>query len=110
MPMMKQINTSTTQFKLKSDNLNRNTEEILQDDYVDLMINQLQSIALPNYAASQKMVDPPIIAIRFGNAVFCKGVVIASVPYKFGKRINHCENIRFIFYHRYRRIVTFKFP
>ena len=54
-------------------------DELSADDYVDVMINQLQSAALPRYAASEKMVDPPLVAIRFGNSIFCKGVVVNGI-------------------------------
>ena len=36
-------------------------------------------MALPVYGASSKLVDPPMIAIRFGNDIFCKGVVTGNV-------------------------------
>ena len=49
------------------------------DDYVDTLIKQIQAAALPNYGASQKMVDPPMVAVRFGNDVFIKGVVSDGV-------------------------------
>lgn len=49
------------------------------DDYVDTLIKQIQAIALPVYGATEKMVDPPIIACRFGNDIFIKGVVQGSV-------------------------------
>lgn len=51
----------------------------LGDDYVDTLIKQLQAAALPAYSSSEKMVDPPIIAVRFGNDIFIKGVVIGAV-------------------------------
>lgn len=53
--------------------------ELFEEDYVDIMINQLQAAALPKYATAQKMVDPPIVAVRFGNSIFCKGVVKGGV-------------------------------
>lgn len=59
----------------------------LGNDYVDTMIKQLQSIALPRYASDSKMVDPPIIAVRFGNEVFIKGVVVGSISTRFEKPI-----------------------
>lgn len=68
--MMNDVNVSSS--NLKVDNL-------LDTDYVDIMIKQLQSIALPRYSATEKMVDPPLIAVRFGNELFCKGVVIGPV-------------------------------
>lgn len=53
--------------------------ELGDEDYVDIMIKQLQSAAVPSYAASEKMVNPPMVAIRFGNSIFCKGVVKGGV-------------------------------
>ena len=53
--------------------------ELSSDDYVDTLINQLQSIALPKYAAAEKMINPPMVAVRFGNSIFCKGVVDGGV-------------------------------
>ena len=49
------------------------------EDYVDTFIRQIQAPALPNYGASQKLVDPPMVAVRFGNEVFIKGVVSDGV-------------------------------
>lgn len=49
------------------------------DDYVDTLIKKIQAIALPVYGATEKMVDPPIIACRFGNDIFIRGVVEGSV-------------------------------
>ena len=51
----------------------------LSDDYVDLLIKHMHAMALPVYGASSKLVDPPMIAIRFGNDIFCKGVVTGTV-------------------------------
>lgn len=49
------------------------------DDYVDTLIKLVQAAALPAYGASEKMVDPPMVAVRFGNDIFIKGVVTGSV-------------------------------
>lgn len=49
------------------------------DDYVDTLVKQLQACALPSYKASEKLVDPPLIAVRFGNEVFIKGIVSGAV-------------------------------
>jgi hypothetical protein len=68
--MMNEINVSAS---------NLNIDELSRDDYVDIMIKQLQAAALPKYAAAEKMVNPPIIAVRFGNDIFCKGVVTGAV-------------------------------
>ena len=62
--MMSQINYGVSNLSVE-----------LGDDYVDTIIKQLQSIALPKYSASSKMVNPPMVAVRFGNELFIKGVV-----------------------------------
>ena len=54
-------------------------KDLNRDDYIDILINELQSIALPSYAASEKMVNPPLVAVRFGDQVFCKGIVEGGV-------------------------------
>lgn len=66
--MMQQINYGQS---------NLNVE--LGDDYVDTMVAQLQAIALPKYSASDKMVNPPMVALRFGNQIFIKGVVNGGI-------------------------------
>lgn len=68
--MMNQINTSAS---------NLDIAELGEDDYVDIMINQLQAMAYPTYGQAEKMVNPPMVAVRFGNDIFCKGVVSGSV-------------------------------
>ena len=68
--MMNQINVSTSRL---------NIPELSDEDYVDLMIRQLQAAAVPKYAASEKMVNPPMVAVRFGNCIFCKGIVDGNV-------------------------------
>jgi len=49
------------------------------DDYVDTLIKYLQAAALPTYNSGNKMVDPPMVALRFGNEIFIKGVIIGAV-------------------------------
>ena len=71
--MMNSINLATTSI------FSAKLSELSDEDYVDTMINQLQSAALPRYGAAQKMIDPPLVAVRFGNSVFCKGVVEGGV-------------------------------
>lgn len=53
--------------------------DLFEEDYMDIMINQLQAAALPRYGAAEKMVDPPLVAIRFGNSIFCKGIIEGGV-------------------------------
>ena len=64
--MMNSVNTSMS---------NLNLPDINKVDYIDTLIKQLQAAALPRYAAAEKMVNPPVIAVRFGDDIFCKGVV-----------------------------------
>lgn len=56
-----------------------NAQVGLHDDYVDELIKQIQAAVLPTYSASSKMVDPPLVAVRFGNEIFCKGIITGSV-------------------------------
>ena len=58
-----------------------------KDDYVDTLIRLLQAAALPTYADSEKMVDPPLVAVRFGNDIFCKGVINGAVGIDYGPPI-----------------------
>ena len=68
------------EINMKDSNLSRRKAPNLEDeDYVDIMIRQLQAAALPRYAAAEKMVNPPLVAVRFGNDLFCKGVVQGGV-------------------------------
>ena len=66
--MMHQINYKASNAKIE-----------LGNDYVDELIKQIQAVALPKYSTADKMVDPPLVAIRFGNEIFCKGVVNGTV-------------------------------
>lgn len=66
--MMKQINYGVSNAKVN-----------IEDDYVDVLIKQIQAAALPVYSSTAKMVDPPLVAIRFGNDIFCKGIVSGEV-------------------------------
>lgn len=61
--------------------------EDLDDDYVDTLIKKLQSIALPKYTATSKSVIPPMIAVRFGNEIFIKGVVNDAIAVTYEKPI-----------------------
>ena len=66
--MMNVVNTNRSNINLE-----------IGDDYVDTLIKQIQAVALPSYEAAEKMVNPPIVAVRFGNDIFCKGVVNGGV-------------------------------
>lgn len=66
---------------------NYNFKLDIGEDYIDTLINKLQSIALPKYTSSSKSVKPPMIAVRFGNEIFIKGVVSGSVSVTYTKPI-----------------------
>ena len=68
--MMQEINTGVS---------NLNIDELGNDDYTDLMVRQLQAAVLPKYGAAEKMVNPPVVAVRFGNSIFCKGVIMGPL-------------------------------
>lgn len=55
------------------------------EDYVDAVIKTLQAIALPNYHNSNKEVEPPMVAVRFGNEIFIKGVVNSGITVEYKK-------------------------
>ena len=71
--------------------MNYNTSNLviedLDDDYVDTLIKKLQSIALPKYSVTSKSVQPPMVAIRFGNEIFIKGVVNDTITVTYEKPI-----------------------
>ncbi len=72
-----------TQINYGVSNINLNEVDI-GDDYVDTMIKQLQAIALPAYATAEKMVNPPMVALRFGNEIYVKGVVTSGITVTYG--------------------------
>lgn len=51
----------------------------VNDDYVDILIKDLQACALPSYQEALKMVDPPLVALRLGDDIFIKGIVQGGV-------------------------------
>ena len=59
----------------------------MSNDYVDTLINRLQACALPQYSSAEKMVDPPMVAVRFGNDIYIKGVVTGSVSVEYSPPI-----------------------
>ena len=57
------------------------------DDYVDILIKELQSIALPRYNVNNRAVIPPRVAVRFGNELFISGVVNSAIQCTYSKPI-----------------------
>jgi hypothetical protein len=74
--MIQSMNTTNLSFK---------SSKLLDidDDYVDALVKYLQASALPSYKAptntSTKMVNPPMVAVRFGNQLFVKGIVSSEI-------------------------------
>lgn len=74
--MMNSFNIGTARINYnKGDAL---VETKIEDDYIDLLIKKLQAIALPRYKTTDKLVNPPMVAVRFGDALFIKGVVASG--------------------------------
>ena len=57
------------------------------DDYVDILIKELQSIALPRYNVNNRAVIPPRVAVRFGNELFISGVITSTISCVYNKPI-----------------------
>ena len=55
------------------------------DDYVDMFIKKLMAVALPNYHTASKEVEPPMVAVKFGDQIFIKGVVNGGVSVEYNK-------------------------
>jgi hypothetical protein len=53
--------------------------QLASDDYINTVIKQIQSAALPKYSAGEKQLNPPIVAVKFGSDIFCKGVITGAV-------------------------------
>ena len=57
------------------------------EDYVDNLIRALQSISLPKYTLANNIVEPPIVALRFGNEIFIRGIVDSAIGLTYEKPI-----------------------
>lgn len=71
-------------------NLKSNVVDLSGDDYVDTLIKYLQAAALPKYneySSGSKTVIPPMIAVRFGNDIFIKGVINSAIQVQYRKPI-----------------------
>ena len=51
-------------------------------DYVETLINNLYAAAVPKFNSSEKMIDPPVVAVKLEDTVFIKGVVQSGVTVK----------------------------
>lgn len=57
------------------------------EDYVDNLLKALQAVALPKYSMNNKLIEPPIVAMRLGQEVAIKGVVTGSIGITYTKPI-----------------------
>lgn len=86
-------------FKFHRDELNSvnykasNMELKEGEDYADAVIRQLQAVVLPKYQNAAKSIIPPVVALRYGNEVFIKGVVSGGISITYGKPI--LENYKY---------------
>ena len=84
-PRSMQINLKLHRDMMQMVNYNRSNLNVeLGDDYTDTIVKTLQACALPNYKNASKMVDPPLVAIRFGNDIFIKGIINGGVTVSYG--------------------------
>lgn len=71
-------------------NIKDNVVDFSGDDYVDTLVKYLQSMALPKYneySSGAKTVIPPMVAVRFENDIFIKGVVSSGVQVTYTKPV-----------------------
>lgn len=55
------------------------------EDYVEGLKNCLQAIAVPRYNLQNKLVEPPLVAVRISNDIFIKGIVNGGVSVNYEK-------------------------
>ena len=79
--MVNDLNITAGNTNLKSNVISQT------DDYVDTLIKELQSIALPRYNVNNRAVIPPRVAVRFGNELFISGVVTSTNSCVYNKPI-----------------------
>lgn len=75
-------------------NIKSNVLDFKDEDYVDTLVRYLQACALPKYSvysSGAKAVEPPWVAIKFGNNIFIKGVISSTIDVTYKKPIlaNH---------------------
>ena len=87
-PRQMQISLRLTRDLLDEANIQNNSVfPELGEDYVDTLIKALQAIAVPKYNLKNKLVEPPLVAIRFSNEVFIKGIVNGGVTVTYTKPV-----------------------
>lgn len=83
--LMNDLNTGVSNFKLNVVPFQNEYDEegnFVKNDYIDLLIKYLMAAALPKYQiynGGSKAVQPPMVAVRFGDDIFIKGIVNSGV-------------------------------
>lgn len=89
-PRSMQVSLSLHREYMKQINIGKSNASVKTgDDYVDTLIKYVHAMALPRYEASQKMVNPPLIAMRLADDIFIKGVVDGAVGVSYKLPIIH---------------------
>jgi len=57
------------------------------EDYIENLLHALQAIALPRYNLTNRVIEPPMVAVRLGNELFIKGVVTSGIGISYEKPI-----------------------
>lgn len=57
------------------------------EDLSDKLIAALQAIAVPKYNTADKIIEPPLVAVRLGRQIFIKGVVNGGISVSYKKPI-----------------------
>ena len=75
--------------EINADNPTASGETHFEDgeDYLDSLLRNLQAIAVPKYNLDNKLVEPPLVAMRLSNEVFIKGVVSGAVNITYVKPV-----------------------
>lgn len=85
-PRQMQVTLNLHRDLMDSVNDGNGTVEVeLGEDYIDTLLRNLQAIAVPKYNLTNKLVEPPLVALRFSNEVFIKGIVTGGVTVTYNK-------------------------
>ncbi len=53
-------------------------------DPIDYLVENLDALALPDYNASNKIVNPPLVSLKIRDEVYIKGVVTGTIGLTYG--------------------------
>lgn len=54
-------------------------------DYVDLFVSKLQSVAYPNFHSSSKEIEPPQVIVCFGEQLQIEGIINSGISVEYEK-------------------------